>query len=68
MNTPDPTERLLVPETDKGVDPKDPETAGRGLASVFPGAQDFRIEIPYSASIPIAHGAKQGTAPSLVDV
>ena len=39
--------------------PKDPVTAGRGLASVFPGAQDFRIEIPYSASNPIAHGAKQ---------
>lgn len=39
--------------------PKDPVTAGRGLASVFPGAQDFRIDIPYSADNRIAHNAKQ---------
>lgn len=39
--------------------PIDPVTAGRGLASVFPGAQDFRIQIPYSRTNPLAHHAEQ---------
>lgn len=39
--------------------PVDLVTAGRGLASVFPGAQDFRIQIPLSPSNPIAHNAEQ---------
>ncbi|MEH6621173.1 MAG: alpha/beta hydrolase [Dietzia maris] len=39
--------------------PFDLVTAGRGLASVFPGAQDFRIQIPRSTTNPIAHNAEQ---------
>ncbi|MBB1032618.1 alpha/beta hydrolase [Dietzia sp. SLG310A2-38A2] len=39
--------------------PMDPVTAGRGLASVFPGAQDFRIQIPFAKNNPFAHGAEQ---------
>lgn len=39
--------------------PMDPVTAGRGLASVFPGAQDFRIQIPFSKNNPLAHNAEQ---------
>lgn len=39
--------------------PTDPVTAGRGLASVFPGAQDFRIRIPFAKNNPLAHNAEQ---------
>ncbi|OAH63617.1 hypothetical protein AYJ66_11210 [Dietzia cinnamea] len=38
--------------------PMDPVTAGRGLASVFPGAQDFRIQIPFAKNNPLAHSAE----------
>lgn len=39
--------------------PLDPVTAGRGLASIFPGAQDFRIKVPLAADNPFAHQSQQ---------
>ncbi|WP_194860783.1 hypothetical protein [Dietzia sp. SYD-A1] len=39
--------------------PIDPVTAGRGLASLFPGAQDFRIEIKPASNNKFAHHAEQ---------
>lgn len=39
--------------------PVDPVTAGRGLASLFPGAQDFRIDIKWAPNNKIAHNAEQ---------
>ena len=39
--------------------PIDPVTAGRGLASLFPGAQDFRIEIKAASNNKFAHHAEE---------
>lgn len=39
--------------------PIDPVPAGRGLASLFPGAQDFRIQISPSPNNKFAHYAEQ---------
>ncbi|MCD2262878.1 GPI inositol-deacylase [Dietzia aurantiaca] len=39
--------------------PHDPVTAGRGIASIFPGAQDFRIQVPVTKSNQLAHNAAQ---------